>query len=162
MGILTAQQSAEINRAGTSGMGHLRVMRTTDASWGAGGVPAKFVRSPVSASACERQVSSRAAASGGSSGGNRSAPAAGGGGFARASRCERARRWRVAASSRHAESARSPIETRDASSSPRMAWPSASKERSRLQSSRFSLSTMSWSFTLWPLGGGGRLFLKSR
>jgi len=36
MGILTAQQSAEINRAGTSGMGHLRVVRTTDASLGGG------------------------------------------------------------------------------------------------------------------------------
>jgi len=32
MGILTAQQHAELNRAGTSGMGHFHVMRTTDAS----------------------------------------------------------------------------------------------------------------------------------
>lgn len=38
MGILAAQQNAEINRAGTSGMGHLRVMRTTDASLDASGI----------------------------------------------------------------------------------------------------------------------------
>ena len=46
MGILTAQQHAELNRAGTSGMGHLRVMRTTDASYKTesycGRMPAKF------------------------------------------------------------------------------------------------------------------------
>ncbi|EGE60770.1 hypothetical protein RHECNPAF_1340016 [Rhizobium etli CNPAF512] len=47
MGILTAQQDAELNRAGTSGMGHFRVMRTTDASSGNSGCEAVSVRNCV-------------------------------------------------------------------------------------------------------------------
>ncbi len=78
------------------------------------------------------------------------------------SRRRRARRWRVAASSRHDGSARSPIETSDgsASSSPRIARPSASKDRSRLQSSRFCLSTIIVELALGGLDARGQPFVK--